>query len=126
MKEENQPQTVADFARANGMSRTTIWRYTKLGLRILYVGKKRFIRPIDWNTFLESQPKMMADTHHGHPDKLTIRDKFAIAALQGLLSTAQFPDPIDANHFPKMLADTAYEYADAMMLARRPDAPTPH
>lgn len=44
---------------------------------------------------------------------LTVRDQFAIAALQGMLS-GQFPDEMDEE----LYATRAYILADAMMEAR--------
>ena len=49
------PLPVAHYQRKHGVSRTTLWRWEGLGLRILRVGGKRFIRPSDWTTFIESQ-----------------------------------------------------------------------
>ncbi len=49
------PLPVSLWQRTQGVSRTTLWRLEKQGLRILHVGGKRFIRPSDWNAFLENQ-----------------------------------------------------------------------
>lgn len=59
------PLPVAHYIRTQGISRTTLWRYeTQLGLRILHVGGKRFIRPSDWTAFLEGQ---QAKTQEAQP-----------------------------------------------------------
>jgi hypothetical protein len=48
-------------------------------------------------------------------ETLTLRDRFAVAALQGMLAdTACDPETTDAAHI-------AYSYADAMLEARKPD-----
>ena len=39
---------------------------------------------------------------------MSLRDYFAAAALQGILST-------NPDYFPKQIVDAAYEYADMMM-----------
>lgn len=49
------PLPVSLWQRTQGVSRTTLWRLEKQGLRILHVGGKRFIRPSDWVAFLEQQ-----------------------------------------------------------------------
>jgi hypothetical protein len=49
------PLPVSHYQKVHDASRTTLWRWEKMGLRILHVGGKRFIRPSDWNAFLESQ-----------------------------------------------------------------------
>lgn len=49
------PLPVEHWMRTHNTSRTTIWRWEAQGLRILHVGGKRFIRPSDWNAFLEGQ-----------------------------------------------------------------------
>ena len=49
------PLPVEHYMQTQNTSRTTIWRWEKEGLRILHVGGKRFIRPSDWNSFLENQ-----------------------------------------------------------------------
>lgn len=43
------------YQRRQGVSRTTLWRWERNGLRILHVGGKRFIRPSDWTNFIESR-----------------------------------------------------------------------
>lgn len=43
-----------------------------------------------------------------------LRDKFAVAALQGLLAVAAHDRPA-----PEQVADSAYEFADAMLKARK-------
>lgn len=53
-------------------------------------------------------------------NRLTMRDRFAISALQGILAggfanTVPHDDPIGAFD----AAQFAYQYADAMLLARR-------
>ena len=49
------PLPVAHWQRTHNVSRTTLWRHEKQGLRILHVGGKRFIRPSDWVAFIEQQ-----------------------------------------------------------------------
>ena len=49
------PLPVAHWQRTQNISRTTMWRLEKRGLRILHVGGKRFIRPSDWAKFLEDE-----------------------------------------------------------------------
>lgn len=49
------PLPVEHWMRTTNTSRTTIWRWETQGLRILHVGGKRFVRPSDWNAFLETQ-----------------------------------------------------------------------
>lgn len=53
---KNVPLPVSYYQTTYGVSRTSLWRMeTQQGLRILHVGGKRFIRPSDWNAFLENQ-----------------------------------------------------------------------
>jgi hypothetical protein len=49
--------------------------------------------------------------HHAMPETKTLRDEFAMAALQGLLTRKYDLD--------RGLSQYAYEYADAMMEARK-------
>jgi hypothetical protein len=49
------PLPVSFYQQKDHISRTTIWRWEQLGLRILHVGGKRFIRPSDWAAFMEQQ-----------------------------------------------------------------------
>lgn len=61
-------------------------------------------------------------------ERLTLRDQFATAALQGLLSSPhlesfQFP-PYSRND-PEAVAKDAYALADAMLKAREPKPETP-
>lgn len=51
----NIPLPLSYYQTTYGVSRTTIWRYEQQGLKILHVGGKRFIKPSDWNSFLETQ-----------------------------------------------------------------------
>lgn len=48
--------------------------------------------------------------HRPKASGLSLRDKFAMAAMQGLCAQAEWP--------PMMLAETSYEYADAMVKVR--------
>lgn len=48
------PLPAAYYERRQNLSRTTLWRWEQLGLRILHVGGKRFIRPSDFAAFLET------------------------------------------------------------------------
>lgn len=54
---------------------------------------------------------MVGQTDAPHPPK-TLRDEFAMAAMQGLLSNPTF----DAK--PEDVADIAYDHADAMLRER--------
>jgi len=54
-----------------------------------------------------------------HRDAETLRDRFAMAALTGLLSNA-FHTGKPNSGFSATCADAAYEFADAMMKAREP------
>jgi hypothetical protein len=49
------PLPVTHWQRTHDISRTTMWRLERKGLRILHVGDKRFIRPSDWVAFIEQQ-----------------------------------------------------------------------
>jgi hypothetical protein len=49
------PLPTSHFQRKYGVSRTSLWRWEQLGLRILHVAGKRFVRPSDWCAFIESQ-----------------------------------------------------------------------
>ncbi len=49
------PLPTTHYEKVHGVSRTSLWRWEKLGLRILHVGGKRFIRPSDWAAFIEKQ-----------------------------------------------------------------------
>jgi hypothetical protein len=55
-------------------------------------------------------------------DELTIRDKFAMAALQGIIASGQFSAEY-AGALSGALSKAAYDIADAM-LDRRPEEPT--
>jgi len=52
---QDTPLPAEFYQRRQNVSRTTLWRWEGLGLRILHVGGKRFIRPSDWTNFIESQ-----------------------------------------------------------------------
>jgi len=54
-----------------------------------------------------------------HPELLieTLRDKFAMAALQGMISSAPMCDRTEVDK--KAWAKIAYAWADAMIVARR-------
>ena len=49
------PLPISHYIRSKIASRTQFWRYEKMGLRILHVGGKRFLRPNDFNRFVQSQ-----------------------------------------------------------------------
>jgi len=49
-----------------------------------------------------------------HNDTIELRDYFAAAALQGMLSNSKNYDSFDGY------SDAAYEYADAMLERRKP------
>lgn len=50
-------------------------------------------------------------------DKATLRDKFAMAALQGIVSTGKYAET-GWSCTMKGIAESAYDLADAMMKAR--------
>ena len=56
------PLPVSHYQKTHELSRTTLWRMEKQGLRILHVGGKRFIRPSEWAAFLEMQHAKVAVT----------------------------------------------------------------
>lgn len=65
------------------------------------------------NEFTRNPPRPpSSDSSVQSPDKLTLRDQFAMAALTGLL--AQTDKPVSAAEFARQ----AYVAADAMMEAR--------
>lgn len=66
----------------------------------------------DFLRFEESLKKPMPIQFTPMPEMPTLRDQFAMAALSGLLS-----DPSSSG--PKGSAQAAYEYADAMIEARK-------
>lgn len=55
---------------------------------------------------------------------LTLRDHFAAVALQGILACPK-TDVLNSTwkNDGKVVAETAYEYADAMLAARQQDPP---
>lgn len=58
-------------------------------------------------------------------DRPTLRDQFATAALQGLLSSPHlesFQFPPYSHSDPEAVAKDAYKLADAMLKAREPKA----
>lgn len=60
----------------------------------------------------------MADGEHG----LSIRDYFAAKALQGILAVNNNFDKLHCDSFDeylKSVSDSSYEYADAMLKARK-------
>jgi len=54
------PLPVAFWQKTSGVSRTSLWRWEREGLRILHAGGKRFIRPSDWAAFIEQQHRKVA------------------------------------------------------------------
>jgi hypothetical protein len=56
--------------------------------------------------------------YHGK-DGMSLRDYFAAAALQGFLA-----QPLDSgcNYVPRLCAQSAYDFADAMLAARKEGA----
>ena len=54
---------------------------------------------------------------YGWDDK-TLRDEFAMAALRGGVSGIEYPETMKTEKLAKIIAETAYEIADAMMEAR--------
>lgn len=58
---------------------------------------------------LNEVQKPLCDRKSPNPE--TLRDRIAIAALQGILA-------FNASYDPKGISKTAYEYADAMLKAR--------
>jgi len=59
--------------------------------------------------YQDGQPCM---THYGSRSGITVRDYFAAAALQGMLSDNRIKDS------PENLSDASYKCADAMLKAR--------
>ena len=47
-----------------------------------------------------------------------VRDEFAMAALRGGISGIEYPETMKTEKLAKIIAETAYEIADAMMEAR--------
>ncbi len=58
-------------------------------------------------------PAFPTETSHGQDYGMTLRDYFAAAALQGMLSNSKNYDSFDGY------SDAAYEYADAMLESRK-------
>lgn len=50
------------------------------------------------------------------PETLTLRDQLAMAALQGLLAEGSCHEDLETY---REVADCAYDYADAMLAARK-------
>lgn len=48
-----------------------------------------------------------------------LRDKFAMAALTGILVNIESTDSVDRGGLRKIVADAAYRVADAMLEARK-------
>ena len=63
-------------------------------------------------------------TQEKHPPK-TLRDEFAIAAMHQFLAGTSLPPSYDASQEFAMLADRAYEMADAMLSAREATGESP-
>jgi len=65
-----------------------------------------------------ARPASDAHQHgmHSHQEGMDLRDYFAAKAMQGILSNAHLAkeNPMDRN----LIAGTAYEVADAMMIVR--------
>jgi DNA-binding transcriptional regulator YiaG len=70
---------------------------------------KRLLNLLKENEMMKIK-KPVLRTHRPKVSGLNLRDKFAMAAMQGLCAQAEWP--------PMMLAETSYEYADAMIKAR--------
>jgi hypothetical protein len=54
------PLPLAFFCKKFGISRTTCWRWQRLGLPVVQVGAKKFARESDFVAFLESGGKPRA------------------------------------------------------------------
>ncbi len=63
--------------------------------------------------YQDGQPCM---THYGSRSGITVRDYFAAAALQGIISDASVP--ASSKKDGELVSRSAYEYADAMLKAR--------
>jgi len=63
--------------------------------------------------YQDGQPCM---THYGSRSGITVRDYFAAAALQGIISDASVPASLKKDG--ELVSRSAYEYADAMLKAR--------
>ena len=56
----------------------------------------------------------------GHDDVTVLRDRFAMAALSGLLAASlDIPDCIKDSDLERSTAEIAYWFADAMLEARK-------
>ncbi len=56
------------------------------------------------------------ETSHGYDSGMSIRDYFAAAALQGIVSDASLP--ASSKKDGGLVSRSAYEFADAMLKAR--------
>lgn len=57
------PLPVPFILRKFNVSRTTFWRWEKLGLPVLQVGSKKFCRESDFIRFLEAGGKAQPEEH---------------------------------------------------------------
>ena len=65
-------------------------------------------------------PNLVPSNEYEPTDRVTLRDLFAAAALQGLLADSKRDDK---RNTPSVFANDAYVYADALLKERSVDRP---
>ncbi len=59
------PLPVPFYLRKYNLSRTTLWRWTKRGLRVMQVGQKQFVFESEFLRFLEAGGKPKQEDSQG-------------------------------------------------------------
>lgn len=85
-------------------------------------GGPAFARPV--GSYVDMSVSGIRDTVASNASPgMSLRDYFAAAALQGIMSSEDFGFPADASRglgsFPHKVAKWSYEFADAMIEAKR-------